>query len=555
MSVGPEEVLCVEVAICENSKTPIMGAIQEGLEGYTEAYLVSAFMTGPGLQPLMDQLTSFAQSKRHKLTLVTGDYLAYTSWQALADLRQLEQESNGQARSERVRLRRIQSTATSGFHPKMYLFCGGGKALLLVGSANLTSSGIADNVEAYVRVSGGSEAEVFRTAKQMILEWGGLGEAVTDSAIEEQKAIEERRRAQEELMSLIRPMLGGAGRASNEDFLGMCDFVRRVDNQEELNRTERMLLTCLRQGRIVELHLSHSGIWLPFPAEWFNADKQHKGNQKMRTKTTVDYDIFGKETADQLRKLENRAQFGMDQFGWRTCRGVFVPDCMWDRFDAWFTEAKARYTEAADAALGPTRGMRKRAEDGLRDAVEATWRLYNRGKPLPRGLIGDVRGAVATRVQAIASKKRKAWRFEMSPLPHPVVAWSATPAALSGIVRSEVDTADDLADFALSNLQWLARRLRGCAHQGPKECRTIAEALSQMNVLRSPGISEAASSLAEAALERAGGRLAVADWDAQRLQLAAQGQALLDRTQEFAGEEGPKVIAWLEEAMLREQPD
>lgn len=539
----------MDICVCDNAKQPMTLALIEGLKGFSEAYMASAFVTESGLDPLMQELRRFAQSKRHKLTLVTGNYLEFTSSAALDELRRLEQEANKQSRSQRVKISFIKDLAAGAFHPKVYLFMGAGKALLLVGSGNLTSGGTGDNIEAYVAVSGGSQAEPFQAAKEIILGWGGLGETVTGEVVEKQAAAEERRRVRDELVSLLRPIIDRPGAAATDDYIRMCDFVRAVQELEPLAPTPRKLLTCAREGRMVEFHLSHAGLWLPLPAKWFNADKKRGANQKIGTATKIDYYIFGKGTAESLRKLENGVQYGVDSYGWRTRRGVFVPDIMWDGCRRWFDEARSEYVAIAETAVGPDRGRAKRAEQGLREALESTWKLYNGRKALPPGLVRDTKTAVAKRLGEIAAGRRQPWRFELATLPHPVVGWSATLPGLSGVERSSSDITDELADFATSNLRWLARKLATCVRAGPKECRQISAMLSNMNIIGFPRISEAARSLVDLTAKREARRIKDETWASRREQLSAEATSLLEEIDVLADEPGRTVVEWLDECM------
>jgi hypothetical protein len=88
------------------------------------------------------------------------------------------------------------------------------------------------------------------------------------------------------------------------------------------------ILSAAPAGRVVDLHLSHGGLWLPLPPEWFNADRKPVRSDRITTVAKVDYYLFGRQTADRLRKLENRVEFGISDYGWRTRRSVFVPDIL-----------------------------------------------------------------------------------------------------------------------------------------------------------------------------------------------------------------------------------
>jgi len=535
----------VEVAFCDNTQRPMAEALRQGLQGFSEAYLASAFITGAGIDQLIDDLRSFARRSRHRLVVVTGDYLGFTSSQALEALSDLAHEVNSEARSQRVRVSVLQEETVGAFHPKVYLFMGSGRALLLVGSANLTSGGSGGNIEAYISASGSSQSDLFQAAKRAILAWAERGEAITSELTDEQKEAERRRRAEDDFIAVLRPLLHPAAHANIDDVIRLCAHNHNLAGHGPLPPTAERLLRCARAGRIVELHLSHSGLWLALPPAWFNADKRPRGDDKIGTATRIQYDVFGADVAQRLQKLQSRVEYGMRDFGWWVRHGVFVPDVLWPRCEQWFGEARAGYAAIADAALGPQRDRRRRAEEGMGKSLAITWRKYNRTGSPGATLERDVRSAISQRLNEIKGGRRTAWRFELSTLPHPVVGWAAMPPGVSGVQVSDSSVLDELATFGLSGLRWLASRLDECAGQGPDKCERAASELMVTNTIGSTRIAEASSDLADIAAARTRREVDTRTWTARRDELSAVGEALAEEAKGLSEAPSTTVMQWL----------
>lgn len=538
----------MEISICDNASEPITDVLAQGLRDSSEAYIASAFITEAGLGLLMQELNEFAQASRHKLIVVTGNYLDFTTSGALRQLRDLEQLANKQSRSEPVRVKFVRDPTIGAFHPKVYLFMGKRKALLVVGSGNLTARGGGDNIEAYIKVCGTSQMPLFQDAKRLIQTWSGEGSPITNDLITDQVTREGQHKARETLASLLTPFLNTEHGISIDEYIRMCEFVRGAC--DPLTTTAKTLLQCAREGRIVELHLSHGGLWLPLPGVWFNVDRQRSRDQRISTATQVGYHIFGKGIADRLQKLESAVRVGSENYGWKTRRGVFVPDSRWDEYNEWFEKMRLQYAEVAESVLKPVRGRAGRAEEGLREAIDSTWRRYNPRKPLRPGLVGEVREALRKRLDDIRTGRRQAWRFECRTFPHPVVAWSAALPGLSGIERSSSGTSDELADLALANLRWLADRLDSCPAK-PEKCAALSAVLLDMNVIQFPVISEAAVLLREEAAKRLKNRIKETTWKDRREAISSRGSLILDEIVSLETEPGDSIMRWLEEFTTR----
>lgn len=235
----------------------------------------------------------------------------------------------------------------------------------------------------------------------------------------------------------------------------------------------------------------------------------------------------------------------MRNFGWTTRRGTFVPNTMWRPCEDWFGELRSQYVRTAEAALGPRRGRPKRAQSGLEDEVRSIWRRYNRGVQPPPGLEREVKHAIAQHLRDIASGRRRAWRFELQTLPHPVVGWSALLPGLWGADVTDASIEDELADFGLSGLRWLGGKLATCKGKGPKDCACIAQSLAATNTIGATPIAQAAAELGRLAAERAGGGLESAEWRSACEDLSAIGSELVVRTTELAEAPSAAVLEWL----------
>ncbi len=130
--------------LVDNSARTAASVIEECLRDrrFDRADLVVSFVMLSGVRliegPLQDALDRGLQAR-----LLTTDYLGTTEPEALSRLIDLAETAEG-----RLQLR-VFSDATTSFHPKGYLFWSSltGAALQLIGSSNLSRSGIRDGIE------------------------------------------------------------------------------------------------------------------------------------------------------------------------------------------------------------------------------------------------------------------------------------------------------------------------------------------------------------------------------------------------------------------------
>ena len=127
-----------------NSEEPLAEHLTQDLQRAQRVDLAVSFLQPSGLTQLLPHLEDLLIQRRGSCRLVTGDYLDITHPDALEQLLNLAQQTDG-----RLKLRVYQSTtARRGFHPKAYLFTNAvGTRTAYVGSSNLSHSALNEAVE------------------------------------------------------------------------------------------------------------------------------------------------------------------------------------------------------------------------------------------------------------------------------------------------------------------------------------------------------------------------------------------------------------------------
>ncbi len=109
----------------------LSSAIERGLERAETFYALVAFVRSSGMSSLLDTLRTFVNAGG-EIKLLTGDYLYVTEPDALESIYTL---------GPNVESRLWRSNGRS-FHPKAYLFETGDGTEVIVGSSNLSLSGL-----------------------------------------------------------------------------------------------------------------------------------------------------------------------------------------------------------------------------------------------------------------------------------------------------------------------------------------------------------------------------------------------------------------------------
>jgi superfamily II DNA or RNA helicase/diadenosine tetraphosphate (Ap4A) HIT family hydrolase/HKD family nuclease len=127
----------------------LLDHLTRDLELAQSVNLAVAFLQPSGLQPLMSHLEDLLKQRGGRCRLITGDYLDITHPDALEQLLNLAQQSQG-----RLQLRIFQaSRANKSFHPKAYLFTNrAGQRTAYIGSSNISGPALTDAVEWNYRV-------------------------------------------------------------------------------------------------------------------------------------------------------------------------------------------------------------------------------------------------------------------------------------------------------------------------------------------------------------------------------------------------------------------
>lgn len=123
-------------------------AIINDLNGAREFICVVAFAKSSGFGHFKSALKA-RLSKGMKATFIVGTHFYQSDPDLLHELIALRPREN-----VKVYMGDFENRRLSTFHPKLYLFNNGRKTSLIVGSANLTGGGLADNYELSLRLSG-----------------------------------------------------------------------------------------------------------------------------------------------------------------------------------------------------------------------------------------------------------------------------------------------------------------------------------------------------------------------------------------------------------------
>jgi HKD family nuclease len=110
-------------------------------ENFSKFTAISAFASQSGISGLSKPIKN-AKEHFEKLTVIVGIDQKGTSKEALENLLDLQIDAYV-----------FYHPARAIFHPKIYLFEGGKKTELIIGSSNLTSQGLFTNIEASIQVS------------------------------------------------------------------------------------------------------------------------------------------------------------------------------------------------------------------------------------------------------------------------------------------------------------------------------------------------------------------------------------------------------------------
>ena len=122
-----------------------------------------AWVRASGVTYLSDSLTTFLRNGGH-LSFVVGIDLKNTTREGLQEL--LDLENHGASETYVYH-----NEAGSVFHPKLYLFRNEEEARLIVGSNNMTASGLYTNVEAGLQVDTELQATVIAQAVEALDSW------------------------------------------------------------------------------------------------------------------------------------------------------------------------------------------------------------------------------------------------------------------------------------------------------------------------------------------------------------------------------------------------
>lgn len=132
-------------ALVSGGSDPLLPHIRAHLDGAQAADLAIAFVLESGLRLIEDHMADLLD-RGGRLRLLAGDYLGVTEPNALLRLLDLQQEY-----PDHVELRIFESAGQS-FHPKAYVFRASDvTGVALVGSSNLSRSGLCGGVEWSVR--------------------------------------------------------------------------------------------------------------------------------------------------------------------------------------------------------------------------------------------------------------------------------------------------------------------------------------------------------------------------------------------------------------------
>jgi HKD family nuclease len=144
--------------VVNSSETCHSNFLIENIEESDEILIAVAFLKVSGLNEIIDSLTK-AVKNGVRIKIIAGQNFAQTEPKALRTLFELFKASNSE-----IRLAKFSNTET--FHPKIFIFKNGDKALIMVGSANLTNGGLVNNYECSLLFKGDIKDELcIRTIK------------------------------------------------------------------------------------------------------------------------------------------------------------------------------------------------------------------------------------------------------------------------------------------------------------------------------------------------------------------------------------------------------
>ncbi len=536
----------MEVTFCDSRERPILDQIKQALEEANKAWIASAFVTEAGLDLLLPDLETFAGKPRHQLTIISGDYLGYTSPEARESLEEFAGRLN-RGRSKHVAIGWVEQGNMGPFHAKVYLFTGGGKSTLIVGSGNVTTGGMVEGIEAYIKLCGSTRVAVFGDAQDFLE--GLAGKQPPPPGPKEEHNEEQFRK----FVGAIWPIVRDKGVASADAYLRVVEFARST----ALDAVHQRLLVAARAGYIVEIAAHHGGLWVPLAPDVFNAGRRTdtQGKITWTQQTSIGYELFGEQETKPLRDIERGLRYGRRDFGWETHWGFFVPSGCWAEFSQWFGAQKAKHEQTGKAIMGPPRSWRKRALAGLPTQCREIWRTHNPGKPVPRALSKEVAGRVEARLEALTDGRHRPWRFEARRLPHPVVLWATSLPGVADCPDLNLD--DELADFGVNAAEWMLRRLAGTSNAHPAEAARKARQVAAANSggLELPAANRMSRALARAAEARQAGETSVDEWHQQRDVAGLEAGKLLGQLRgERERQEVAPLLNWLS-TQLPEAPE
>lgn len=120
----------------------------------------------------------------------------------------------------------IAKADTGIFHPKLYLFRGGGIAQAIVGSANFTKGGLDRNHEACVHIEGPADADIFKQIQRELSGYDVIKQRVTQTLADSYRRQYDAARKQRGLRDPILPddKNGGRGLTSPLAMMSWQDF-------------------------------------------------------------------------------------------------------------------------------------------------------------------------------------------------------------------------------------------------------------------------------------------------------------------------------------------
>lgn len=159
----PEEIQLVQASFLQSGN--ILHELKKKLRSSRGAKIAVAFLSKDGFEELEADLRH-SLNKGNRIQLIVGiSGYHITDWQALTHLLDMDDTFGNME---------VGYFYSEGFHPKIFFFEDGEKRTAIVGSSNLTFSGLTKNVEANVLLEGSRSDEVF---KDIEVFYGNLWEA------------------------------------------------------------------------------------------------------------------------------------------------------------------------------------------------------------------------------------------------------------------------------------------------------------------------------------------------------------------------------------------